>query len=45
MMKKKNPQARKNRLIQLYKKAGLSVPERLQKPYIKNEFNGETTKF
>ena len=44
-MDKKNPQARKNKLVQLYKKAGLSVPERLQKPYFKNEFNKETTKF
>lgn len=44
-MDKKNPQARKNKLVQLYKKAGLPVPERLQKPYIKNEFNQETTKF
>lgn len=44
-MQKKNQQARKNKLIQLYKKAGLPVPERLQKPYVKNEFNGETTKF
>lgn len=44
-MEKKNSQSRKNKLIQLYKKAGLPVPEHLQKPYVKNEFNGETTKF
>lgn len=41
-MEKKNPQARKNKLIQLCKKVGLPVPEHLQKPYVKNEFNGET---
>lgn len=44
-MDKKNQQARKNRLIHLYKKAGLPVPERLKKPYLKSEFNQETTKF
>lgn len=44
-MEKKNSQARKKKLIQLYKKAGLPVPERLQKPHVKNEFNQETTKF
>lgn len=40
-MQKKNPQARKNRLIHLYKKAGLPVPESLKQKE-KNQFSGET---
>ena len=44
-MIKKTLKREKKKLIQLYKKAGLPVPERLQKPYFKNEFNQETTKF
>lgn len=40
-MEKKNPQARKNKLIQLHKKVGLPVPESL-KHKEKNPFSGET---
>jgi len=40
-MDKKNPQARKNKLVQLYKKAGLPVPESLKQKE-KNQFSRET---